>query len=272
MIRTLIPISGVYRAVYGTVEDLISFAIDYIKTRIKLKVRTNYIDSIEVSNRVNFTINDIYSLKGKYGIDNQNLINLSGGLPIRTFINCQFIGNSIDEDLFKVEILYHLDNDKYGNKQFGRIKRTIDFQRRTIRNEEIQLQVKGLRIGTNVFINQVNEARKLSFNLFLTNAAGGSDYWPLTNWDGYKVWVKYGYMMNKYYQKKYDLWRKTFGLKEKTLNELYTKKTNYHLWEMHGFSWEGMFDLTDKSNSIKYLKKYLISKHINLKLSPFGPP
>jgi hypothetical protein len=49
-------------------------------------------------------------------------------------------------------------------------------------------------------------------------------------------------------------------MKSKTLNKLYWSSEDYKIWESQGFSWDGFFDLTEESESIIYLKRYLASK------------
>lgn len=248
----------------------LKYWIDTYKTSRQPLLRTNYINDDITKQKIDFLLTDPFDLKAKHNVSDVTLLNLAGGIPVQNFQDAYFRGYSVNEDIFKTEFMYDFGVGKWtGKNLYGRVMRTIDFARKQIYNDEVQLQSKGSGFGTRLFINQIIETRALGFLLLKMQAAGGSDYPPGNEWDGYKVWTKYGYTMLPYHQQKYDDWRKTRNLEQKTLNELYWKG-DYSIWVREGFSWDGIFDLRDKSQSMIYLKRYLASRHINVKLNPFA--
>lgn len=243
--------------------------IDAYQTSKKLPLRTNYLGKSAVRQKTDFLLTDIFNVKGKHGINDASLINLAGGIPTLDFENAHCHGYSVNESVYKIETTYDFGPAaQLGRNLYGRVIRTIDFEKRQIYNDEVQLQKKGTGFATNLFINQLNKARRRGFLTLKMQGAGGSDYPADSIWEGYKVWAKYGYVMSDYYQKKYDDWRSGLGLKQKTLNDLYWSK-HYGLWERTGFSWDGVFDLRDGSKSLIYLKRYLAAKRLNVQLSRF---
>jgi hypothetical protein len=253
--------------------NIFSYWLSYLQTKTKDPLVTNYLADQKITSDIDFFITDPYGVKRKYKVTDEEIINLSGGFPTTKFVDGYFRAFSVNEDVFKVEVMYDFGADQTGTPRGGRVLRTIDFLKRQIRNDEVQLQIKNTGFGTKLFINQVNAARRQGFITFSMQAAGGVDYYPITSWDGYKVWGKYGYIMGPYHQRKFDFWRIGKNIKQKTLNELYWQnKEKYSLWESTGFSWDGFFDLRDGSLSMYYLKLYLLSKRINVKLNPFRSP
>jgi hypothetical protein len=262
---------SVLKVLCEPIIEFFAFCYHVAVTKNQPRFNSNLVNNMNVLGRVHLDINDDYSVRKRYRITDESLINLAGGLPTEDFKECHFSAYSTIDDIFKIVVYYHFD-DYNGLPVEGLIKRSVNFKRKFIRNEELQIQIKGRRLGTKIFINQVNEARRLGFNEIFIHAAGGSDYPPNSGWIGFKIWAKFGYEMDKYYQDLYSVWAKTLKLSESNLNYLYQKRRNYHLWEKYGFSWDGKFDLRDNSNSIAYLKEYLIYNHINAELSPFGSP
>ncbi len=251
---------------------LLRYWIDSYRTSKKPLLQTNFIDEASVRHKINFLTTDNFGLLNKHAVSITNVVNLAGGIPIQHFLDGYLHCYSVNEDVYKAEMQYNLGtHPQSGLELYGQVKRTIDFKRMQIINDEVQLQKKGTGFATNLFLNQVNEARQRGFLKIVTHAAGGEDY-PNDYWDGYKVWAKYGYQMGAVHQNKYTGWRYIRKQKSETLNKLYWGREDYKLWEDEGFSWDGSFDLTKKSDSIMYLKWYLAAKGINVPLNPIGNP
>jgi hypothetical protein len=182
--------------------------IDAYQTSKKARPQTNFLANAAVSSKIDFLTSDNFGLLGKYNVSITTVLNLAGGIPTHKFMDGYCHAYSVSEDVYKTEIQYDFGIDPVtGAALFGQVKRTIDFKGKKIYNDEVRLQKKGTGFATNLFLNQVNEARKRGFLKISTHAAGGEDY-PNDYWDGYKVWAKYGYRMVPDFQHKFTDWRK----------------------------------------------------------------
>jgi hypothetical protein len=236
-------------------------------TKVRNPPKTNYYEEFR-NRRINLSVTtlDTYGIMRRYGVTEDDVINLAGGLPTNRFYRCEVdIYSTIDG---AIKIIMAFD---FGGGHQGRIQRSIFFDVKEIHNDEIQLSRKGNHIGTNVLVNQVNTARSFGFKKIKVHAAGGVGYPPPGYWEGYRKWIKYGYILDTYSHSKYMKWARYHNVKEPTLNHLYWNKKKYELWENYGFDWNGIFYLNDGSRSIKWFKQYFASKRINvLTLAPFA--
>lgn len=245
---------------------LINYWINLNHTRRLLIHQSNFVGDYRLAFKVEVEIFDFHGVGLKYSVTDDNILNLAGGFPTVELHDASFIAESENDSVLNTKMFLNFGFDEHGNFLLGRIERNIDFEQRKINNIAMIFDTKGKGLGTNVILNQIIEATALSFQSIELTAAGGIDYPVDSGWDGYRVWAKYGFMMTHEYQEKYTDWARRRRLKEKNLNELYLKGTNYHLWENEGFSWDGVFDLGKSSASMRYLKYYLAAKHINKRI------
>jgi len=138
--------------------------------------------------------------------------------------------------------------------------RLLDFDKKEIINEEFLLDVdleKGRGKGSDIFINQVEQFKKLGFEKMKTIACrtDGSQ-------NGYYTWARLGYDIDKKsmsYNEFLSIIKnsdnKEIG-KCKSLLELMSFKEGREFWKKNGFTFAGVFDLKDGSNSMKVLKSY----------------
>ena len=117
------------------------------------------------------------------------------------------------------------------------------------------IKEKGNGVGSSIFKNQVNQFKDLGFNILTTLAAKSK----IEN--GYYTWARLGYAMSD--KEDIDRFKKLIeNSKDKkiksatSLNKLMTFKKGRDFWKQNGFTFEGLFDLSDKSDNIKILKNY----------------
>jgi hypothetical protein len=243
---------------------------DWRKTRHSPALQTNYINDPVVLSRTNITIIDPENLKATFQLTDEMIINLAGGLATNDFVVAEFSAVSYPGSIIKTVLSYDFGVDPAGEAIMGQIERTIDLKERAIHNDLMFIQKQGAGIGTNIFINQIMEALNSSFSTIEVVAAGPDmpppPYYPY-RWDGYKTWIKFGYLLSGNDDRKYKEWAILKKLKEDTLNKLYFLKLHYRFWENDGFSWEGIVDLKKSRTSVLLFKLYLLRKNINVPLT-----
>lgn len=97
-------------------------------------------------------------------------------------------------------------------------------------------------------------------NLLHTNAVKQVDY------NGYITWGKLGYTMLITPREQFEKLLREHNRTEETLFELLKTKEGYEFWKRNGFSWSGIFFLTEGSENITLLKEYLKTRNINVPL------
>jgi hypothetical protein len=118
---------------------------------------------------------------------------------------------------------------------------------------------KGQGKGSEIFSNQVKSFKEKGFKKLLTTAAKSDVY------NGYYTWARLGYDMS-------DDWHKN-ALKDvledskikdfkniESLPELMSFQKGRDFWKKNGFKFEGEFDLSDNSQSMFILNKYMEEK------------
>ncbi|GEM_PF-2721054 len=243
---------------------------DWKKTRAKPVIQTNFYNDPGVLARTTIDIVDVENLKGKFDLTDEMIINLAGGFPTNTFTVSEFIAKSLPGDIFKTSLNFDFGVDHKGHNNLGVIERTIDLREKVIHNDLMFIQKQGSGIGTNAFINQMSAALQVDFSSIEVMAAGPDMVPPLyfpNKWDGYKTWIKFGYLLIHDHDTRYKGWSTTKSLSEDTLNKLYFQHRNYHLWENEGFTWEGVIELKKSKTSLLLFKLYLLKKNINVPLS-----
>lgn len=142
--------------------------------------------------------------------------------------------------------------------------RLLNFDEKKVTNEEFLLDVdleKGKGIGSDIFINQVEQFKKLGFKTMETMACRKDE-----SQNGYYTWARLGYDISQP-SKSHEEFLNTVKdsdnkqIKDsKSLHELMSFKEGRDFWKKYGFTFLGIFDLNDKSDSIKILKAYQQSK------------
>lgn len=247
---------------------------DWKKTRNAPPIQTNFVNHPTVRAKTNIIVTDTENLRAIFHLTDEKIINLAGGFPTDDFYAAEFEATSLPGNIIKTVLLYDFGLNTKGDRLLGRIERTIDLQEMVIHNDLMFIQKQGTGIGTNIFINQLMEAISSSFNTIEVVAAGPDlappSFYPY-KWDGFKTWIKFGYLLIPDDHIKYTNWAASNMLNEDTLNKLYFQERNYGLWEKSGFTWEGIIDLKKNRTSVLLFKLYLLKKNINVPLSLIVP-
>lgn len=210
---------------------------------------TNHADDPAVRSKVSeFIDNNVAVVLNNHGMSETALINIAGGIPTDKISQSAFEARRVGTDVVATEL--------EGPEMT--IRRTIDFAKKSIHNDLMEIHLKGEGVGTNAFLNQVMEARKQGFTLLEVHAAGylGSKY------NGYYTWARLGYQMDPYNHAAFLQWAKQRKLSVKSVNELVSTKAGADLWKKEGFGWQGYFNLQDGSENMKLLEGLLKSKNI----------
>lgn len=125
--------------------------------------KINFINKLSVQQKLICRITDDFNLMKTHGITNNNLVNLSGGLPVENITSFEFKALALSSDVMKTEI----NCDKFITN------RTIDFEDKTIYNDYMKVNDKSMGIGIRLFLNQAKVARGLGFSRLSVHAAGG---------------------------------------------------------------------------------------------------
>lgn len=229
---------------------------DFTNPLLSGKVNTNRGRQQEVLDKTSFKVKDTFGALKKHGVTGTELLNLTGGIPSEKFNSFYINIEAVSEDVFSNRI----------TSSIGDVIRRIDFRDKSIYNSLMELNEKGGGNGTNLFLNQVIQARKLGFKKLEVEAAGGSDWDFSDRWDGYHRWGRLGYKMKPAYQEQFQDLMEEFGYDAEDLGQLLLTAEGNSFWKENGFSWKGFFDLTDGSESMEYLKDYLRRKKINVDL------
>lgn len=202
---------------------------------------------------IDFDRSDINAVMKKHRLSEDLLLQLSGGVPTRSFDKFNFTMYGLSEDVVKTTI----------DASFGEVVRRFDFKEKTIYNGLMDLDEKGQGIGTRLFLTEVRTARQQGFKEMTVYAAGD----PYDDrWDGFYRWGRLGYKMDTDDQRRFDRLMKDHDRTEANIGELVLSDEGYKFWKENGFSWHGTFDLTDGSENMNYLIEYLRRKKIDFGL------
>jgi hypothetical protein len=221
----------------------------------------NFIDDYSIPIRRNRTF-DNYGFKNNHKLDTRDFVKLCGGIPTNQITICEFYGTATSPHSYKVNLNY-----KKKSRIIAQVTRILDFKEMIIENHSMTCPSSVPYIGTSLLLNQIITARKNGFRRINLHAAGGVEYPDGSKFEGYHLWAKYGFIMDPDYQIKFREWIKNMGRKEKTVQHLILKDDGKELWENEGWHFNGHFDLTDNSKSIKHLRKYLVKKKINKRVT-----
>ena len=119
--------------------------------------------------------------------------------------------------------------------------------------------------GGEIFENQVDTLSKKGYKQLAVNAGGvGPKINPSSEMNGYYTWLRMGYKPNaKDEQKIVDTFNsknRENGVQVKSSAEMMSSKYGRDWWKDNGFEWDGTFDLTKGSYSMKTLENYRKAK------------
>lgn len=140
----------------------------------------------------------------------------------------------------------------------GIINRTFNKELKSLSAELFLLSPlleKGNGKGTSIFFNQINKYKELGFKKIFTLAAAGDGF------NGHYTWARFGYDINhnglgELDQDQFINLMNKNKRKEKTLKDLMSTKNGRDFWKKYGFDFNGVFDLSDSSDSMKIFKNY----------------
>jgi hypothetical protein len=175
------------------------------------------------------------------------LENLAGQLDDRnnTKISVQRQGNSIVVDTFRTgaDISYY-NTRLIQDSPTGLYIRNLSFS-------VTKTNRKG--VGLDVFYSQVQEAKKQGINRIIVQAGKGNGM------NGYYTWARFGYegTVNKDLIKSSDPnYPNTRYAKYKKVSEFMRDQDSRDYWKKHGHEYDGKFDLSENSQSLKVLEDY----------------
>jgi hypothetical protein len=212
---------------------------------------------VALNPRINLTplITDQYKALAKHHLSTVDLVNLCGGIPSAGVSDLKMEVSTTSEETVHVKIF----TDLY------EVVRSIDFELGIIENSFMLVYKPGQSVGTNLFLNQVREARSRKLVKLRTFARATEEYDDL-EWLGYYCWGRLGYKMRYDEQPKFRDWLHSFGRSETTLSDLLATKEGCELWRKHGYGWLGEFYLADNTETMNNLRNYLRVKGIQFNL------
>ena len=212
-------------------------------------IRTNYID--DLYHHINFKLKDVSSTLEQYGLTERGIVNLCGGIPSPDVTNIQVVITSTYSSALCAQVI----TDQY------EVSRNMDFDIWRLDNNYMYVQDKRQGIGTNLFLNQLQTARKYPFEKLNTIATAPDDELA---WDGYYFWANLGFE-NKDIDD-YREWADAMGRVEPTLSELVQTEEGRNLWKRTGFTWIGAFYLASNHPCMDYLRRHLQRRGIDFVL------
>lgn len=197
-----------------------------------------------------FEITDKYDCLLNHGITQEDVLELCGGIPVEgSFeLKCKIKSSS----QFYINVV--IESSIY------ECERSIDFEKKVIRNDSLCVEKKGEGTGTQLFINQLLAARKFGFKLIKLHATGG-DAPP--EWNGYYTYGRFGFTMEAVDQAIFDISMRQDGRFEKTLDELLSTGEGRAYWEENGVGWAGKFDTDVNSKNSTLFNDYLVEKGLD---------
>ena len=214
-----------------------------------MRVQTNYID--DVYHKIDFELKGARATLEQYAISKREIVNLCGGIPSPVITNIRVVITATYASALCAQVI----TDQY------EVSRNMDFDIWRLDNNYMYVKNKGQGIGTNLFLNQLQTARKYPFEKLNTIATAPDDELA---WDGYYFWANLGFEnkdINDYRE-----WAKAMGRKEPTLSELVQTEEGRSLWKRTGFTWIGAFYLATGHPCMDYLRRHLQRKGINIAL------
>jgi hypothetical protein len=185
----------------------------------------------------------------QFGFDIEGILTLCGGIPSVDMIVHEFAINYVSDTTVRCTLATNL---------YTTIRR-INFDIRVVFNEllEVDRTMQGGGLGTRIICNQVREGRRRGFRRLdvLAMAPDGN-----AEWSGYYTWGRLGFQMDQEDHEDLMVMLAYIGRPETCLWDLLDSATGRNLWMRDGFAWHGSFLLQDGSQSLHWLKKYLLDK------------
>lgn len=217
-----------------------------------MPVLTNFIEDRWA--HIAFTLDDVYGVMAQFALTLADVVNLCGGIPLPTITGIRVDISSQYAGALTVQV----STDQY------EVIRTIDVDIRRIDNRVMIVtpEARGRRIGTNLFLNQLQTARRLKFIKLRTYTRAPSLYDEEDqDWQGYYFWANFGFENKE--QEEFRKWAIARNRPENSLNELMQVEEGRNLWKQEGFGWTGEFRLGEGNNCFAYLTVYLKRKGID---------
>jgi hypothetical protein len=187
----------------------------------------------------------------KYQLTPYDIINLCGGVPSLNVTSIQVEINATYASALAIKII----TDQY------EVTRRMELEIGRINNDFMLVHHRGWGTGTNLFLTQVQTARRFHFRQLHVNAIAPDGE---LDWTGYYFWAELGYE-NKDVEE-YNAWAGERGRTKKTLSELVQSEDGRQLWRRESFAWIGNFYLADSHVCMTYLKRHLKRKGIHFEL------
>jgi len=175
-------------------------------------------------------------------IDDEALLNLCGGIPVANVQGFRMEITLQSSCIYEVAV--------YCDAFY--VNRTIDFNSQEIINNYMRVRTEGHGTGTELFINQVEYAQVLQFNMIQVIATGPED-----GFTGHRKWGRLGFNMSDMDMPDFQLWCTRFKFVQANLFDLLQTEGGYKFWTEMGFSWLGTFDLGAGSICLQRLDMYL---------------
>jgi hypothetical protein len=161
--------------------------------------------------------------------------------------NIQDIKFNASFDLVNISI----KTDKYY------VSRSYDYEKMSIKNSIFEVFNKGNGTGLEVFNRQVKEAQNKNFKKIDTFAAKYLNGEPA---NGYYTWARMGYSPEKGWLEKFNSYSPKYkGIKD--FETLFKTDGGLEYWNKEGMAFDGSFDLSPNSESIRLLNNYTKSKN-----------
>ena len=205
----------------------------------------------EVEPFIQIELNNALPVLREYQLTPYDIINLCGGVPGPDITSIRVELNATYASALAIKIV----TDQY------EVTRRMDFGIGRINNDFMLVHQRGLGTGTNLFLTQVQTARRFHFRQLHVNAIAPDDE---LDWTGYYFWAELGYENKD--AEEYQAWAIERGRTEKTLSELVQSEDGRRLWRQEGFAWIGNFYLADGHPCMTYLKRHLERKGIDFEL------
>jgi hypothetical protein len=140
-----------------------------------------------------------------------------------------------------------------------KMDRQIFFNQNYIENFSFNVKNKGKYSGSDIFNTQVQNTKKDNRIKEIRTVAGGSFFGKM---NGYYTWLRLGYTPNKRKDKEYsEKANKELGTNITSITELMYSQEGRDWWKENGGQFEGTFDLSENSYSMKTLEEYVKNKN-----------
>ncbi len=132
---------------------------------------------------------------------------------------------------------------------------TIYFDETRVKNEYFHVKLPAQGIEQKIFTAQATALAANGFDNIRMHALGGEG---LPDYTGHITWAKLGFTMDFGSEiLQFRSVMKDHKRKEQTLNDLVKTEDGCNFWMRNGFSWNGLFKLSENSENQKILKHYL---------------